>query len=73
MRNNLKNVQYLLFVLFMLTLTGCGASNLAGLGSNNEPGNITAKAISPPAQSDAAPRWIALERMESIGEGSDDA
>lgn len=44
MRNNLKNVQYLLFVLFMFALTGCGASNLAGLG-NGAPGNVTAKVV----------------------------
>ena len=44
MRNNLKNVQYLLFVLFMFALTGCGASNLAGT-SSSDPGNITAKVV----------------------------
>ncbi len=44
MRNTLKNVQYLLFVLFMFALSGCGASNLAGT-SSNEPGSITAKVV----------------------------
>ena len=44
MRNNLKNVQYLLFVLFIFAMTGCGASNLAST-SSNEPGSITAKVV----------------------------
>jgi len=44
MRNKLKNVQYLMFVLFMFALTGCGGNNLAGLG-NNDSGKVTAKFV----------------------------
>ena len=41
----MSKLYYLLSALLMFALTGCGASNLANLGSNNTPGSITAKMV----------------------------
>ncbi|MCM0082545.1 NapC/NirT family cytochrome c [Geomonas sp. Red32] len=43
MRNSLTKLHYLLFVLFMVAMTGCGANNAATPAASGDPGSISAK------------------------------
>jgi len=45
MRNSLSKMQYLLFALLMLAMTGCGANKVGTASTSNGAGNITSKVV----------------------------
>src|SRR5476649_1082820 len=75
MKNNLSKVQYLLFALLLMAMTGCGASNLAGSAGNTAPGSLTAKLVwgegKTTAKSVALPAGVTSIQVTVTGTGAD--